>query len=182
MPTEKTSHEKGPEGGPWALLGPLGGPRGPLGAPGSPLGPPWVPLGPWGPKSDEMGANNFKTLPENKFLYIFGPKIKEKKLGFRPRDPHGEIRAGILRRIPVSRSQMVGWRPIWWQKGVNWGPWLAHLWAGSESPLPRGCQTPTCTASPGPPWRESKRTRTYLACLMTPRSRRTFQPELSILG
>ena len=24
-----------------------------------------------------------------------------KKLGFRPRDPHGENRAGILRRIPV---------------------------------------------------------------------------------
>merc|ERR1711995_232387 len=45
-----------------------------------------------------------------------------KKLGFRPRDPHGEIRAGILCRIPVLKSQMVGWRPIWWQKGVIWGP------------------------------------------------------------
>ena len=43
-------------------------------------------------------------------------------MGFRPRDPHGEIRAGILSRIPVLRSQMVGWRPIWWQKGVTWGP------------------------------------------------------------
>merc|ERR1711965_349388 len=43
-------------------------------------------------------------------------------LGFGPRDPHGEIRAGILCRIQVLKSQMVGWRPIWWRKGVTWGP------------------------------------------------------------
>ena len=39
------------------------------------------------------------------------------KNGSRPRDPHGEIRAGILCRILVLKSKMVGWRPIWWQKG-----------------------------------------------------------------
>merc|ERR1712138_6324 len=56
------------------------------------------------------------------FLAFWNPKRGEKKLAFRPRDPHGEIRAGILCRIPVLKSQMVGWRPIWWQKGVIWGP------------------------------------------------------------
>ena len=55
-----------------------------------------------------------------------------KNLVFRPRDPHGEIRAGILRRIPAPVPQMVGWRLIWWQKGWTCGPLgfrpqLAHI-------------------------------------------------------
>ena len=91
-------------------------------------------MGPRGPKSIAMGANNFKNLTKNRLLGIFGSKIGEKKLRFRPRDPRNEIRAGILCRIPVLKSQMVGWRPIWWQKSVTRGPlgfraWLAHLWA-----------------------------------------------------
>ena len=53
---------------------------------------------------------------------FWGPKWVNKKLGFRPRDPHGEIRAGILRILPPEMSKTVGWRPIWWQKGVIWGP------------------------------------------------------------
>ena len=62
----------------------------------------------------------------------------EKRSGFGPRDPHGEIRAGILCRIPVLKSQMVGWRPIWWQKGVTWGPlgfraWPAHPAGGRRA-------------------------------------------------
>ena len=78
-------------------------------------------------------ADKFETLPENRLVGILGSKLGEKKLGFRTRGPHGEIRAGILSRIPVLKSQMVGWRPIWWQKGVTWGPlgfWaqLAHPW------------------------------------------------------
>ena len=58
-------------------------------------------MGPWGPKSIAMGANKFKSLPENILLGMFASKIGEKKLRFRPWDPHGEIRAGILCRIPV---------------------------------------------------------------------------------
>ena len=79
-------------------------------------------------------ADKFKPLPENRLLGICRSKMGQKKLGFRPRDPHGEIRAGILSRIPVLKSRMVGWRPVWWQKGVIWGPLgfraaLAHPWA-----------------------------------------------------
>ena len=115
------------------------GPPGPLGrvhtgatwapwAPG-PLGRPltgatWAP----GPQSIAMGRDKFKTLPENRLLGILGSKIGEKKLGFGPQDPHGEIRAGIMCRIPVLKSQMVGWRPIWWQKGVI----CLHRWCVAE--------------------------------------------------
>ena len=112
-------------------MGPLGAPLdgrpvGPLGswAPwaASEPGAPWAPRAPGAPDPLLWVADKFKTLPENLLLGICGSKIGEQKLGFRPRDPHGEIRAGILRRIPVLKSQMVGWRPIWWQKGVTWGP------------------------------------------------------------
>ena len=68
----------------------------------------------------------------------------EVKLGFRPRDPHGEIRAGILRILPPEMSKTVGWRPIWWQKGVILGPLgfrarLAHPNQTNQAPQgPRG--------------------------------------------
>jgi len=65
-------------------------------------------------------------------LTFLGSKMGEQKLGFSPWDPHGVIRAGILCRIPVSRSKMVGWRPIWWQKGVTWGP--LGFWARPAHP------------------------------------------------
>ena len=66
--------------------------------------------------------HKFENLPEIYILAFLGSKINEQKVGIRAPGPHGEIRAGTLRRIPVSMSQMVGWRPIWWQKGVIWGP------------------------------------------------------------
>ena len=82
--------------------------------------------------------------------WIAWVEIGLKKLGFRPRDPRGEILARILRRIPVFMSQMVGWRPIWWQKSVIGDPLgfraqPAHLGgrAGGCVPL----------ASQGAPWR-----------------------------
>ena len=57
----------------------------------------------------------------------------EKKLRLRGWDLSGEIRAEILRISPLRMSKMVGWRPIWCQKGVIFGPMgfraqLAHLW------------------------------------------------------
>ena len=76
-----------------------------------PLGPAWAKirgglgtLGPWGPKSGAMGVNKFENLPE--ICILAWSKMGQKKLGFRPRDPHGEIRAGILCQIPVLKSQM----------------------------------------------------------------------------
>ena len=74
----------------------------------------------------------------------------KKKLGFKARDPLGEIRPGILRRIPVSMSQMVGWRPRW-QTGVIWGPfgfraWLAHpVCGGRAAASGRRAVAPTLT-------------------------------------
>ena len=78
---------------------------------------------------------NSKTCQKFEFWHLRMCEMIKNKLGFRPRDPHGEIRAGILRRIPVSMSQMVPWRPIWWQKGATWGPlgfWAqpGHPWSG----------------------------------------------------
>ena len=112
-------------------LGPLGGLW--TGAPWAPWasGAPWAahgqapkgPLGPLGPQIHCYGSQiNSKPCQKIDFWALLGPKWAEKKFGFRPQDPHGEIGAGILCRIPVSKSQMVGWRPIWWQKGVIWGP------------------------------------------------------------
>ena len=66
--------------------------------------------------------HKFENLREMLLFVILGSNMSEKKFGFRPQDPHSEIRAGILRRFPVCMSQMVGRRHIWWQKGVAWGP------------------------------------------------------------
>ena len=57
-----------------------------------------------------------------------------KKLRLRGWDPPSENRAVFLRRLAVTKSQMVPRRPIWWQKGWFWGPLgfraaLAHPWA-----------------------------------------------------
>ena len=53
-------------------------------------------------------ADKFENFTENQLLVIFGSKICEKKIGFGPRDPHGEIRAGILCWILVLKSQTDG--------------------------------------------------------------------------
>ena len=63
--------------------GAQGAPRGSLGAPGAP----WAILGPWGPESIAIGANNFKTLPENRLFGIFGSKISEEKVGIQAPGP-----------------------------------------------------------------------------------------------
>ena len=60
----------------------------------------------------------------------------QKKLRLRGWDPPSENCAVFLRRLAVTKSQMVPRRPIWWQKGWFWGPLgfraaLAHPWAGS---------------------------------------------------
>ena len=57
---------------------------------------------------------------------------RKKHLGFRPRDPHGKIGAGILCWVPVPLSQIVGWRAIWVQKYVIWGP--LGFWAKPAHP------------------------------------------------
>ena len=72
--------------------------------------------------------------PQNGEMPIFGVKNGFKKLRLRGWDPPSQNRAAILRLGAVSRSQMVAWRPIWWQKDVIWGPLgfraaLAHPWA-----------------------------------------------------
>ena len=78
--------------------------------------------GPRGTQIRRAGCNiNSKTCPKSTFWHLGSKRIKT-KLGFRARIPHSEIGAGILRRTPVSTSQMVVWRPTWWQKGVLWGP------------------------------------------------------------
>ena len=127
---------KGPLGAP---KGPRG-PHGPLGRPSKwrPLGPlggsengtPWARWAPgaqnpmrWVPiisKTCQKLAflkayrpHKFENLPEICILAFFGSQMGRKMLGFRPRDPHSEIRAGLLCRIPVLKSQMVEWRPIW---------------------------------------------------------------------
>ena len=92
------------------------------GAPRRPLGPPWAPWAPGAPNPLLWVPINSKTCQKIYFGALLGCHKGETNLGFRPWDPHGEIRAGILCRIPVLKSQMVGWRPIWWQKGVTWGP------------------------------------------------------------
>ena len=103
----------GAQGAPWA---PWGGAQ----------GPPWGPRGPLGPLGPQIHCygSRINSKPSQKidFWAFWSPKRCIKKLGFGPRDPHGEIRAGILCRIPVLKSQMVGWRPVWWRKGVTWGP------------------------------------------------------------
>ena len=95
-----------PTGAPWAPLGPLG----PLGAPVGPLGP----HGPLGPQIHCYGSRIIRN-PSRKYTFgdLLVSKSAETKLRFGPRDPRGEIRAGILSRIPVLKSQMVPRRPIW---------------------------------------------------------------------
>ena len=66
-----------------------------------------------------------------------------KKLGFRPRDRQGQIRAGILRRIPVPVSQMVGWRPIWWQKGMIIAAQAMNRFRRFTEPVQTGRTGPT---------------------------------------
>ena len=85
---------------------------------GAPLGG----RGPWEKPLKAYRLRKFETCQKINCWAFLGPKWVNKKFGFRPRDPHGEIRSGILRPGPVSKCQMVGWRPIWWQKGVIWGP------------------------------------------------------------
>ena len=56
-----------------------------------------------------------------------------KQLRLRGRDPHGEIRAEILCRMPAWMSKTEGWRPIWLQIWLIWGQLgfraqLAHPW------------------------------------------------------
>ena len=85
---------------------------------GAPWGGPGAPWAPGAPNPMLWVPHKFENLPEICILAFLESKMDEKKLGFRPRDPHGEIWAGILRRILVSRSKIVGWRPIWWQNGV----------------------------------------------------------------
>ena len=78
---------------------------------------------------------SINSKPAQIYFLAFGvSKMGEQKLGFRPRDHHGEIQAGILRGIPVSMSQMVRWRPIWWQRCVIWSP----LGFRARTALPRG--------------------------------------------
>ena len=69
-----------------------------------------------------------------------------KKLRLRGWDLSGEIRAEILRISPPRMSKMVGWRPIWGQKGVILGPLV-----------PGPASTPLGALGPGelpwgPPW------------------------------
>ena len=75
---------------------------------------------------------NTVLFSRNDFSQILTPQ-NVKKSRYYPRDPSRKIRAEILRRIPASRSRMDLWRPIWWPKGVIWGPLgfraaQAHPW------------------------------------------------------
>merc|ERR1711903_54260 len=87
-----------------------GAPWGPLGPPWGPLGPwaPWAalagrPVGPWAPNPLLWVADKFKTLPENRLFGILESKTGHQKVGIQAPGPHGEIRAGILCRIPVLK-------------------------------------------------------------------------------
>ena len=91
-------------GGQWDPMGAPWGPLGPLGAHVGPLGP----RGPLGPQIHCYGSwINSKPSQKIDFWAFLGPKWVKKKLGFGPRDPHGEIQAGILSRMLVLKSQMV---------------------------------------------------------------------------
>ena len=70
-------------------------------------------MGPWEKPLKAYRPRKFENLPENWLFAFLGPKWVKKKLGFRPWDPHGEIRAGILRISALEMSKTVGWRPIW---------------------------------------------------------------------
>ena len=117
---------RGPLGPPWAPWGGPWDPWGPLG----PLGPPWAP---GAPNPLLWVADKFKTLPENRLLGILESKTVHQKVGiWAPgpprRDPgrNSEPDPGFL------KSQMVPRRPIWWRKGVTWGP--LGFWAQPAHP------------------------------------------------
>ena len=100
------------------------GPHGPHGAHGRPRAP--SPL--------VVVRRNFEKFTKIGIFPFFGSKMGQKKLRLRGRDPPSQNRAAILRLGAVSMSKMVARRPIWWQKGVIWGPLgfraaLAHPWA-----------------------------------------------------
>ena len=97
-------------GAPW---GPMGAPMGPHGPHGSP----------WAPSSPVVVRRNFEKFTKiGIFPFLGGPKWVKKKLRLRGWDPPSHNRAAILRPGAVSMSQMVAWRPIWWQKGWFWSP------------------------------------------------------------
>ena len=180
---------KGSLGAPWGPQGPPWGPQGPLGRPltgapwapwaashGRPVGPlgPWAPwaaseqaprgpLGPpWAPGAPNpllWVADKFKTLPENIFLGIFWSKIGEQKVGIQALGPPRRHPGRNSEPIPGLKSQMVGWRPIWWQKGVIWGPlgfWAqpAHLNPPFRTP-PFILHKPLGPLGPWDPWAAS---------------------------
>ena len=93
-------------------------------------------MGPHGPQVRLLlcGAIS-KSSQKFAFVHFGGPKWVKKKLRLRGRDPPSQNRTAILRLGAVSMSKMVARRPIWWQKGVIWGPLgfraqLAHPCAG----------------------------------------------------
>ena len=85
-----------------------------------PLGPPWDPLGPLGTLGPQIllwVPHKFENLPKIDIWAFWASRMSQKTVWIPGLRPHGEIRAGIIRRIPVPVSQVVGRRPIWWQKG-----------------------------------------------------------------
>ena len=101
-----------------------------------------------------------RFFPPN--ITIVGPKIVKKTIEIEGVGPivSGEIRAEILRRSPLRMSKMVGWRPIWCQKGMILGPLgfrarLAHPWPprarDRENRANRGAQGPGGPRAPRAP-------------------------------
>ena len=110
----------GPMEAPWGLMGPMG-------AQGAHVEPVWGQICPQRAPRAPAGAGISKpccygaALPRRGVFFRPKidlskqnmPKMVKKKLRLRGWDPPGEIRAEILRRIPVRMSKMVGWRPDW---------------------------------------------------------------------
>ena len=73
-------------------------------------GGPWGPPGPpWGwPSGNQAHFDVFVRKKEIRFQDLDPELMRTKKLGFAARDPHGEIQAGILSKIPVPKSQIKG--------------------------------------------------------------------------
>ena len=115
------------------------------------------PMGPHGPQVRLLLCGAISKSSQNlAFSHFWCPKWVKKKLRLRGRDPPSQNRAAILRLGAVSMSKMVARRPIWWQKGVIWGPLgfraqLAHPCAGGGG---RRAVAPTLTplvSLPPPP-------------------------------
>ena len=86
---------------------------------------------PWAPSSPVVGRRIFVFFYNKCISPFWGVQNGSRLRGW---DPPSEIRAEILCLLVVGRVQMVARRPIWWQKGVIWGPLvvraaLAHPWA-----------------------------------------------------